>query len=65
MDEKSTWMTVAEVADDVRLSDRGVRKLIADGHLPAHKVGKRALRIRRADVDALFRPLPTVGSDLT
>lgn len=65
MDEKSTWMTVAEVAEDTRLSDRGVRKLIADGLLPAHKVGKRALRVRRADVDALFRQVPTVGSDRT
>ena len=40
----SRLMTVGEVADYLRLSDRQVRRLIADGDLPVHRLG-RAIRI--------------------
>lgn len=65
-----TWMTVRDVAHDTRLSERGIRQMIAEGRLPAYKVrnphaSRHTLRIRRADVDALFSPLPTVEVDQT
>jgi excisionase family DNA binding protein len=58
--EPTTWLTVAEVAHHCRLTERGVRQMIADGRLPASKVGRNVLRVRRADLDRLFEPLPTV-----
>lgn len=58
----TSWMTVRDVAVDTRLSERGIRQMIAEGRLPAYKVG-RSLRIRRVDVDGLFEALPTAGGD--
>jgi excisionase family DNA binding protein len=45
-------MTVADVAAMLRRSERTIRTLIADGKLPAQRVG-RAYRILRSDVDRL------------
>lgn len=50
------WMTVAEVAETLRVSERFVRKLIADGRLPVVKVGVRVVRVRRSDLNQVFRP---------
>jgi excisionase family DNA binding protein len=58
----STWLTIADLAHDTRLSERGVRQLIAEGRLPAYRVG-RAIRIRRVDADALFTPHPAGGNE--
>lgn len=52
------WMTVAEVAHELAVTDRGVRKWIARGVLPAYKVGERAIRIRRTDVEGLITRIP-------
>ena len=50
-------LTVTEAADRLRVTDRYIRMLIADGTLPAMRVGKRALRLRREDVDHVLRPI--------
>lgn len=55
------WLTQAEAAEYLSTTDRTVRRMIADGSLPAHRLGKRMIRIDRADVDALMRPIPTAG----
>lgn len=47
-------MTVAEVADRLNVSERTVRRWIAEGALPATKIVGR-VRISGADVDALSR----------
>ena len=52
----STFVTVAEVARDLQVTERFVRHLIATGELRAVKVGSRVVRIRRSDVEALLRP---------
>lgn len=45
----------AAVRKDV--SEKTIRRRIADGSLPAHRYGTRLIRIRRADLDAPSRPL--------
>jgi excisionase family DNA binding protein len=45
-------LTVAEVAELLRLSPRQVRRFIADGRLRVVRLG-RAIRIRPQDVEAL------------
>lgn len=50
-------VTVAEVADELRVTQRYVRHLIARGELDAIRVGSRIVRIRHADVLALLRPI--------
>lgn len=39
------------------VSERTIRRLIAEGDLPAYRVG-RQIRIRVADLDALATPIP-------
>jgi excisionase family DNA binding protein len=44
-------MTVAEVADTMRVSNMTVYRLIKSGELPALRVGKN-YRLRESDVDS-------------
>lgn len=50
-------LTVTEAADRLRVTTRFIRGLIADGTLPALRLGRRSLRLRRDDVDRLLRPV--------
>lgn len=46
----SRYVTVAEVAGQLRVSNMTVYRLVQSGHLPAVRVG-RSYRIREEDVD--------------
>ena len=50
------FLTVAEAADELAVTERFIRRLIADGDLPAVKVGARVVRIRRSDLEDSLRP---------
>lgn len=52
-------LTVAEAADRLRVTTRFIRMLIADGSLPAMRLGRRSIRLRRDDVDHVLRPVGT------
>lgn len=56
MTSKGDWMTVSEVAEELKLPTARVYKLIrGDGKadpLPAHRVGSRTIRVRREDLYA-------------
>ena len=56
-DPRSPFLTVAQAADELAVTERFIRKLIAEGRLPAFRVGSRVVRIRRADLDGLLRPV--------
>ena len=51
------FVTVAEVADRLRVTERFIRRLIASGELEAVKIGSRVIRIRSAEMDALLSPV--------
>lgn len=51
------FLTVAEVADRLRVTERFIRRLIASGELEAVKIGSRVIRIRSAEMDALLSPV--------
>jgi excisionase family DNA binding protein len=56
------WLSQAEAAEYLGVTDRTVRNYIARGALPGHRVrGSRLVRIDRKDLDALLRPIPTAG----
>ena len=57
---RSPFLTVARAADELAVTERFIRKLIADGQLRAVKVGTRVVRIRRSDLDDLLRPARVV-----
>jgi excisionase family DNA binding protein len=50
--DRGDWMTVDEVAEELKLSPARVYKLIRDGKspLPAHRVGERTIRVRRDEL---------------
>lgn len=66
MSTPSQWLTQREAADYIGVTDRTIRNYIARGDLPAWRVrGSRLIRIDRADLDALLRPVPSAkASDL-
>lgn len=50
------FLTVAEVADRLRVTERFIRRLIASGELEAVRIGSRVVRIRSVEMDALLSP---------
>lgn len=54
-------ISIQEAADILGVSTKTVRRYIAAGDLAAFRVGSRLLRVQRADVEALARPVPTAG----
>ncbi len=54
---RSRLLTVSEAADELNVTERFIRKLIANGDLDAVKVSSRLVRIRRSDLDGLLRPV--------
>ena len=50
----SLWHTVTEIAEDLKVSERTVRRWIAQGDLRAHRFG-RAVRVSSEDLEAFER----------
>lgn len=48
------WLTVAEVADELRVNPATVRLWISKGRLRAKRAGQRRLLIRRSDLDHML-----------
>jgi excisionase family DNA binding protein len=56
------WITQADAAERLSVTDRTVRNLIARGDLHGYRIGKsRTIRIDAAEVDNLLRPIPTAN----
>lgn len=55
-------MKLTDAAEALGVSDRTIRRRMADGSLPAFRVGPRLLRVRRSDVEALLVPLPSAAT---
>jgi excisionase family DNA binding protein len=49
--EDDPWLTVADVAAELRLNPATIRLWISKGQLPATRSGRRKLLIRRSDLD--------------
>ncbi len=60
---KREWESVNSAAAYAKVSAKTIRRRILDGSLPAHRLGPQLLRIDRADLDQLFRPVPAGGGD--
>jgi len=58
---RSEFLTVAEAAEELRVTERFIRKLIATGDLSAVKVGSRLVRIRRTNLEEILRPVRIVA----
>jgi excisionase family DNA binding protein len=47
------WLTVAEIAEELRVNPATVRLWVSKGALPATRAGQRKLLIRRSDLDRM------------
>jgi excisionase family DNA binding protein len=47
------WLTVAEIAEELRLSPATVRSWVSQGRLPATRSGRRKWLIRRSDIERM------------
>jgi excisionase family DNA binding protein len=57
------YLTLAEAADRLGLDPKTIRRYIAAGKLAGYRIGDgRYVRVLASDVDALLRPIPTVGN---
>lgn len=52
-----TALTVAQAAQRAGVCRATIRRRIADGSLPAFRLGPRMIRIQADAVDALYRPM--------
>jgi excisionase family DNA binding protein len=55
-------LTLQQVAELKNVNVRTVRRMVAEGRLPAHRVGEHLIRVYPEDVAKLDTPIPTGGS---
>lgn len=56
------WVSISDAATMLGVGVRTLRRYIAEGDLPAYRVGKRAtVRVRVTDLERLLKPIPTAG----
>jgi excisionase family DNA binding protein len=48
------WLTVAEIAEELRVNPATVRLWVSKGTLAATRAGRRKLLIRRSDLDRML-----------
>lgn len=53
------YVTLKDSAEYLGVTERTIRNFIARGDLPAYRIGSRALRIDREDLDRIITPVPT------
>jgi excisionase family DNA binding protein len=57
MSTESPYVTMAQAADWYGMSPKTVQRMIRAGELKAYRVGKRQVRIKVSDLEALATPL--------
>lgn len=62
-DASPSVITQAEAADRLGVTDRTIRRWVAEGRIRAYRVGPRLVRVDSGDVDAMLAPIPTFGGD--
>ncbi|HOB06247.1 MAG TPA: helix-turn-helix domain-containing protein [Propionibacteriaceae bacterium] len=56
--ERQQYESVTQAAERTGMSKVTLRRRIADGELPAFRTGRRIIRVRPQDVDAMLRMIP-------
>jgi excisionase family DNA binding protein len=55
----ASYMSLKDAATQYGVSERTIRRRIAEGKLAAYRVGPRSIRVTAEDVAALAQPIPT------
>ena len=53
------YASLPGAADYAKVSERTIRRYIANGQLAGYRIGKRMIRVDLAEVDELLKPIPT------
>jgi len=56
------YLSVADAAEYIGVSTQTIRRYIESGRLPAYRLGKKLVKVRDTDLDALMRPIPAARS---
>ena len=56
------FTTIADAAAYLHVNTRTVRRMVADGTLTGYRHGSRILRVERAELDRVLRPIPSAAS---
>lgn len=55
MPDEDPWLTLAEIAEELRVNPATVRQWVSKGQLVASRAGLRKWIVRRSDLDAMLR----------
>ena len=53
--------SIAKAAHLADVSSRTIRRRIADGSITGYRFGPRIIRVDLAEIESLFRPMPTAA----
>lgn len=56
------WLDQTTASEHLGISEKTLRRYVAEGRIPAYRMGARLLRFRSDDLDALMEPVPTAGT---
>lgn len=54
---RKVYITQQEAADILGVTDRAIRKMIADKRLTGYRLGRRVIRLRLDEVEAALQPM--------
>jgi excisionase family DNA binding protein len=57
------YLTLGQAAELRNVSQRTLRRRVADGTLPAYRVGPRLIRVLADDLDKVTNRIPSGGRD--
>ena len=60
--ELPVYLSLEEAAQIMSLSTRTIRRRISDGTIPAYQCGRRPIRIRLDELEAVLRRIPSARS---
>jgi excisionase family DNA binding protein len=60
---ESEFLTIAEAAAILKVDRSTIRRWIDRGDLPAYRVGQRAVRLRRDELDRMITPMRASGTE--
>lgn len=51
------WVSLQEAAEHLGVTDRNIRKMMADGRLTGYRIGKSRIRLDVNEIDAAMKPV--------
>ena len=59
----SHYITVAQTAEHIGVTERTVRRYIAEGRITGVRIGPKMIRVEAASLDRLAKPMTPLGGD--